>query len=156
MVNVEYETNGKMIIPSTPLSADNTLTKVDLTEDFFTQEGIEWNSTDGRGGTANKQVGTGIKLENGRTYLYTFYTTYHLLSERMYAINDSSTEISGTTCWGSTDNRRGISDSEEVVINGITYYKWTHAIAVPTTGDYYLWATYNKTLGLDYVELKYF
>ena len=155
MLQIESDITGSMVVPSTPASAYSSPVVVALTEDMFTVDATYWNSTDAANSTTEKQVGSGIKLENGKTYLYTFYTTYNALSNRHYAINDSNTTILGSNCWGAADARRGISKYVEEVINGVTYYKWHHAIAVPSTGNYYIWPSRYNALGVESITLKY-
>lgn len=157
LLNVPWDTSANRTIPATPPSANNTPVSVPLSDDMFTVAGTLWNSTDAAAHVDDmKQVATGIPLVNGMTYLYDFYLTSPDLSNRSFAVNNSASAITGTSVWSSTDVRKAGASAGTEVINGKTYYKMRWAIAVPTTGTYYLWPATLNALGAGYVSLTYF
>lgn len=157
LLTVPWETGAKMTIPATPTSANNTPVAVPLTDEMFTQDGTLWNSTDPAANkTTMKQVGAGIQLVNGRTYLYDFYSTGTELTNRTFAVNNSGSAITGTSVWGSADARKAGAAAGMETINGVEYYKIRWAIAVPTTGTFYLWPSKRNELSADTVSLSYF
>ena len=149
---------GSMTVPGSPLSADAPVTEVPLTADLFTKPGVEWNSTDGVTEQGSMtQVGKGIRLLPGKTYLYTYYSTYDGLPARKLCLNDNPDAIHGSSCWsGNWEPRWGFSTPEKEMIGGEAYYKWQCAIAVPADGSYYLWPAMYNALGTDSLILRYF
>lgn len=146
---------ASLVYPSTPTSADNTLTEVDLSQYDFSVTPAKWDQYGGTNASFT-QVSAGIPLIAGKTYFYTFYHTTNTMGNRTFAINNNSSEITGTTVWGSTDSKVGYYYGKQVVINGESVFPVTACIAVPSSGQYYLWASYLTKLGLDYTKLKYF
>ena len=148
---------GKTAAPGTPLSDDPAITEIPLTADLFTKPGVEWNTSDGASETGEMmQTGKGLKLLPGKTYLYTYYSTYDALPERKFAVNDNADKISGTGCWDKWTRTRGFSAPEKVQRNGGVYYKFTSAFTVPAGEERYLWPAMYNALGADSLSLRYF
>ena len=157
LLSVPGELSGKAAVPGSPLSDDPAVTEVLLTADLFTKPGVDWNTSDGASAVEEMtQTGKGIKLLPGKTYLYTYYSTYDGLPERKFAVNDNADKISGTSCWDKWTATRGFSAPEKVQRSGGTYYKFTSAFTVPAGEERYIWPAMYNALGADSLSLRYF